>query len=267
MRSSIPPFVSRGMLLILVFSGCGKSADGPVVPETIGGVSKDTAVDGLDEDERLDFCLALRDVPSVPALEVSMEGACVAAVLSMDVSEQDECAELRDMCVETDGDPTEFEAFSGLEQAFNENMGLIFTMSDDVLLGEGIPILELPEGMEIQDMILVNHLGEVIEALLDVGPENMIPDEFAVHQNYPNPFNPVTTIQVDLNKQTALDVSVFDIMGRQLKQLATGSWEPGYHFIDWHGQNEQGNEVASGTYFIMIRTPEHRKVIKAVYLR
>ncbi len=120
MRSSIPPFVSRGMLLILVFSGCGKSADGPVVPETIGGVSKDTAVDGLDEDERLDFCLALRDVPSVPALEVSMEGACVAAVLSMDVSEQDECAELRDMCVETDGDPTEFEAFSGLEQAFED---------------------------------------------------------------------------------------------------------------------------------------------------
>ena len=115
---------------------------------------------------------------------------------------------------------------SGLQQAFNNNLGLVFTLSDEVLLGDGIPILELPEGMEVQDMILVNHLGEVIEALLDVGAEAMVPNEFAVHQNYPNPFNPVTTVQIDLAEQTILDVGVYDLMGRHLaareRFLATG---------------------------------------------
>ena len=168
------------------------------------------------------------------------------------------------MTLTQNGEPVNI---SGLESAWFENRGLIFTMSDQVLLGENIPIMVLPDGVEIESMILVNHLGETIDAMLDVDPVVLIPDRFAVHQNYPNPFNPVTTIQVDLDKDTDLSIDIFDLMGRNIKTVTMGAMHAGYHHIKWYGDNNLGLEVASGTYFILVKTPEHREVIKAVYLR
>ena len=156
---------------------------------------------------------------------------------------------------------------SNMESSFHENLGLMFTLSDAPLLGARIPILELSEGIEVQGIILVDNVGNPIQAMLDIVSEPIIPEVFAVHQNFPNPFNPVTTIQIDLDKSLFLDVSVFDIMGREIRNLSSEVREAGYHFIDWNGDNHLGNEVSSGTYFILVSTPESRKVIKAVYLR
>ena len=55
-----------------------------------------------------------------------------------------------------------------------------------------------------------------------------IPDEFALQHNYPNPFNPVTIIEYDIPVNAAVQLLIYDIIGRQVKVLVNESMEAGY---------------------------------------
>lgn len=46
------------------------------------------------------------------------------------------------------------------------------------------------------------------------------PSAFSLAQNYPNPFNPKTTIDFSLKQNADLNITVFDILGNQVKTLA-----------------------------------------------
>ena len=50
-------------------------------------------------------------------------------------------------------------------------------------------------------------------------PESGIPDDFALLQNYPNPFNPSTTISYALPTAGQVQITVFDILGREVARL------------------------------------------------
>ncbi len=72
--------------------------------------------------------------------------------------------------------------------------------------------------------------------------------EFSLSQNYPNPFNGGTTIRYVLPRQTDVNVSVFDALGRQMVSLVQGNQGAGHHqaFFD-------GSGLASGVYFYRIQ--------------
>ena len=144
---------------------------------------------------------------------------------------------------------------------------MLFTTNDQIIIGEEIAVLELPEGVEIEEMIIVNHLGEAVEAVLEVDQESMIPERFAVHQNYPNPFNPSTTLQVDLTEEANLSIIVYDIVGREVRTLIQNRHAAGIHSIRWDGKDNLGHDAATGTYFFFVNTGKHQEVIKAIYLR
>jgi len=46
-----------------------------------------------------------------------------------------------------------------------------------------------------------------------------IPTTFVVHQNYPNPFNPVTTLRYDLPEQATVNITIYNMLGREVKTL------------------------------------------------
>lgn len=71
-----------------------------------------------------------------------------------------------------------------------------------------------------------------------------IPKEFGLLQNYPNPFNPSTDIKYQISKNSAVQIKVFDALGRELETLFDGQLAPGIYEVDWSGTN-----YTSGIYF------------------
>jgi hypothetical protein len=70
-----------------------------------------------------------------------------------------------------------------------------------------------------------------------------------VEQNQPNPFNPTTQIAFRLTKPETIRLSVFDIFGREVAQLANGKLEAGRHVYPLDGTNWPG-----GIYFYKVKT-------------
>ena len=61
-----------------------------------------------------------------------------------------------------------------------------------------------------------------------VDPEEAsLPVRFSLEQNYPNPFNPSTTIRFALASTSFTELAVYDVLGRRISVLASGSSLPG----------------------------------------
>jgi flagellar hook assembly protein FlgD len=99
---------------------------------------------------------------------------------------------------------------------------------------------------------------------MDITP---VPSEFALHDNYPNPFNPVTTINYDLPKDAYVNLIIYDIMGREVANLAGKEMSAGYQTMKWNARNNAGALVSAGIYFYQIQTRDFVKTKKMVLLK
>ncbi|MCD4848232.1 MAG: T9SS type A sorting domain-containing protein [Candidatus Aegiribacteria sp.] len=72
--------------------------------------------------------------------------------------------------------------------------------------------------------------------------------------NEPNPFENFTTVEYNLAQSCIVDVSVYDVNGRLIKELETQNREAGVHSVIWDGMDNSGMEVTSGIYFCLFRT-------------
>ncbi len=72
--------------------------------------------------------------------------------------------------------------------------------------------------------------------------------------NYPNPFNPSTTIVFELRESSEVMLQLFDVKGQLVNTLASSFMSPGSYQKIWDGTNLSGREVASGVYFVQLRT-------------
>ena len=73
--------------------------------------------------------------------------------------------------------------------------------------------------------------------------------------NYPNPFNPSTTISFSLPRNEQVELVIYSVDGAHVATLLNEQMAQGDHNVVWTGQNEAGQQVASGTYFYQLRTP------------
>ncbi len=94
-----------------------------------------------------------------------------------------------------------------------------------------------------------------------------LPKTFALHQNYPNPFNPVTTLRYDLPENSYVNVTVYDMLGRQVKSLINQTQEAGYRSVIWNATNNYGKPVSAGMYFYKIRAGEFTQTRKMLLLK
>ncbi|MCH7574752.1 MAG: VCBS repeat-containing protein [Candidatus Marinimicrobia bacterium] len=101
---------------------------------------------------------------------------------------------------------------------------------------------------EIDDPIIA-IISDVATTLLRIQPGSQVLASFRLEQNYPNPFNPSTIVPYSLNMAGQVDLSIFDLLGREVAMLYSGIRAPGEYSATWDGTDAAGKAVATGTYF------------------
>jgi hypothetical protein len=77
---------------------------------------------------------------------------------------------------------------------------------------------------------------------------NELPQKFELSQNYPNPFNPSTTINISLPVLSDFTLTIYDVLGREVKSYAFERVAAGVHSVVWDGKDNLGSIVGSGVY-------------------
>jgi hypothetical protein len=85
---------------------------------------------------------------------------------------------------------------------------------------------------------------------------------------YPNPFNATTSIRVeDPARAGAFGAAIYDVSGRRIRLLETGSREGSGGILVWDGRDDRGEVVPSGVYFCRVSTAGYHTVRKLVLLK
>lgn len=83
----------------------------------------------------------------------------------------------------------------------------------------------------------------------------------------PNPFNPSTSVCMELEEATWLDVTIFDVRGRRVRGVHAGVLPAGPVRLHWNGQDDRGRMVSSGVYYVRTSLPGDTRITRAVLVR
>lgn len=75
------------------------------------------------------------------------------------------------------------------------------------------------------------------------------PDAFVLKQNYPNPFNPSTVIAYELPQKADVQLSVFNLIGQEVRNLIDEQESAGKKSVTWDGKDASGRMVPAGVYY------------------
>jgi len=94
-----------------------------------------------------------------------------------------------------------------------------------------------------------------------------IPSKFSLGQNYPNPFNPVTKMNFELPRSGRVVLTIYNLIGQEVKTLLNENLNYGYHIASWDGLDNKGRMVSSGVYFSELQASGIRKTRKMILLK
>ena len=97
--------------------------------------------------------------------------------------------------------------------------------------------------------------------------DKLIPSNFMLYQNYPNPFNPHTTIRYDLPENNIVSVTIYDMMGRVVKNLVNGMQTAGFKSLRWDATNNRDQSVSTGLYIYTIHSDNYTDTKKMILLK
>ena len=80
----------------------------------------------------------------------------------------------------------------------------------------------------------------------------LAPSRTALVQAQPNPFNPRTTVSFDLARTGRVRVDVFSLRGQHIRTLLDEARPAGRHEVIWTGDDDAGQQVASGVYTLRL---------------
>ena len=107
----------------------------------------------------------------------------------------------------------------------------------------------------------------IVVQVASAEPEHFIPEIFTLHQNHPNPFNPLTTLRYDLPEDAMVNITIYDMMGRVVSNLASSQQNAGYKSVQWNATNNAGQPVSAGVYLYRIEAGDFRETKKMVLLK
>jgi len=102
-------------------------------------------------------------------------------------------------------------------------------------------------------------------AIIDSFPdaiEHQLDFKFQLSQNYPNPFNPVTIINYELANSSNVKLTVYDLLGCEVKTLVNKNQTAGKHEVTFNA-----SALATGIYVYKLTTIQFSETRKMLLLR
>ena len=100
----------------------------------------------------------------------------------------------------------------------------------------------------------------------DAGDEqetiSVSPSSWQLHQAVPNPFNPTTTIRFDLRIASRVQLTVYDVLGREVARLVDRPMVAGEHQVMFNGTG-----YSSGMYFCHLEASDFRQTRKLLLVK
>ena len=94
-----------------------------------------------------------------------------------------------------------------------------------------------------------------------------LPTTFALAAITPNPFSARAAIAFDVPREARLAIRIFDVGGRVIRTLKAGSVSPGRYAVQWDGRDEFQARASSGIYFVEMRAPGYRRMMRLTLLK
>ena len=91
--------------------------------------------------------------------------------------------------------------------------------------------------------------------------------EFRLGKNYPNPFNPSTSFKYFIPKDEIIDIRIFDLNGKVVKNLVKDKNRVGHNSVQWDATNDQGQKVSAGVYIYSLEAGDFSQARKMVLLK
>lgn len=87
------------------------------------------------------------------------------------------------------------------------------------------------------------------------------PEEYSLF-SFPNPFNPVSKIVYTIPKSSFVNIKIFDMSGRLIKELVNETKIAGTYTIDFNG-----SDLSSGMYYLVLNADKFQKTEKLVLMK
>ena len=136
--------------------------------------------------------------------------------------------------------------------SLNNSRGLKFRIKD-AINGEILNEL-LADGREV--IIPANLNNVILESVVSA------PITYELFQNYPNPFNPVTTIKYQTASDGIVKLTVYDVLGREIKKLVNGFQSAGVYESKF-----DASDFSSGVYFYKLQAGNFEQLKKMMIIK
>ena len=82
--------------------------------------------------------------------------------------------------------------------------------------------------------------------------------------NYPNPFKNNTQFSFEINQSAEVEINIYTLGGRKIKNIRSDYYEAGYHYINWDGKDTYGDNIANGVYLYSLKAINNGKSISKI---
>lgn len=116
-----------------------------------------------------------------------------------------------------------------------------------------------------QDSVTYAHIDRICvqkNSSTDIHETENIPSDFELLQCYPNPFNPFTTIEYHVPYLIKVNITVYDLLGSEVKVVVNELKQAGKYKIIF-----DGSKLPSGVYFYRMKAGNFQETKKLILMK
>jgi hypothetical protein len=117
--------------------------------------------------------------------------------------------------------------------------------------------------------IFAPQVGSVAPDRESVAPEESGLSEGTLYRAIPNPFTNTMSYsyRVPAGAEQSVEIGAYDMAGRLVRKLASGTQGPGQYTVEWNGRSDAGEPMAPGVYFVRARVAGTLQMTRVVFLK